>query len=587
MFSQKLKVDTLSLFTKKIYVSDLHLFDTLAIDTNQRHIELADRFSTNLYPQINLGQNASPTLETVFFKRHRDERFWFLTNYQNFIQNNPKVFFYKTNKPYTDIHFLFGQKLVEEQYLNIIHTQTFNDSVNIGFIIKMYAALNLFTTKDNNSVNQVNVWFFKKYKKFDLYISYYLNSIKFTENGGFADTTANFNYYDANRHFLIENSDVKNTIKNTGIVFFENFKIFKKFSFKHNLNYLVYKKVFSETSVQPIFGIPQINTKKSLDSIALNVLENNFAFVFDTQTTNFFVGYTNTINQAYFYRGFLYNLNGEYYTDNYISGGFRKNISNIFMIRAIGKFHFSGRYIGNIYQSATAKIFLFKNLYIQANQRLENYRPDYFLENYNGNYQHWSQKLKNVQELNINVQLKSDNYEFSLGVDNIVVLNYVYFDTTLVPKQLSTPINVSTAFFSKSFKLKPIVFDIQVYYQKSSNTSITNIPEIAAGSSIYFDFAFFKRAMILNVGSNVAYSSPFYMYNYSQSLGVYYLNNVKKTSQLPYINAFLTAKIKTAIIIIRVENAAGMIYQPYYATTQHYLMPILNFRFGVRWWFRN
>jgi hypothetical protein len=361
LYSQKLKVDTLSLFTQKIYVSDLHSFDSLAIDTNQRHIELADRFCPSLYPLINLGQNATPTIETIFSKRQRNERFWFLSPFQYFIQSSPQVFFYKTNKPYTDIHFLFGQKLVEEQYLNIIHTQTFNDSVNFGFNIKMYAALNLFTTKDNNSVNNINVWFFRKFKKFDFYVSYYLNSIKYTENGGFADTLDNFNYYDANRHFIIVNSDVKNTIKNTGVVFFENFKISKKFSFQHNLNYLNYKKVFTETAVQAYFGIPKINTKKSLDSISLASFENNFAFVFNAPKTNFFVGYTNVISKAYYYKGFLYNINGEYFTDNYISGGFRKNISHIFMVSANAKFHFTGRYIGNIFQSATAKIFLLKN----------------------------------------------------------------------------------------------------------------------------------------------------------------------------------------------------------------------------------
>lgn len=587
LLSQKIKIDTLSLFTKKVYVSDLHSFDTLGIDTNQRHIELSDRFSTSLYPLINLGQNASPTIETIFFKRNRNENFWFFTPFQNFIQANPQIVFYKTNKPYTDIHYLFGQKLVEEQYLNIIHTQTFNDSVNFGFNIKMYAALNLFTTKDNNSVNNVNVWFFKKFKKFDFYVSYYLNSIKFSENGGFADTAADFNYFDANKHFNIENSAVKNSIKNNGVVFFENFKISKKFSLQHNFNYINYKKIFSETTVQQIFGTPQINSKKTLDSIALNIIENNFAFVFNTQKTNFFVGFTNSINHVYFYQGFLFNLNGEYFTDNYISGGFRKIVSKIFDISAFGKFHFTGRYIGNIYQTATAKIFLFKNLYLQANQRLENYQPDYFLENYNGNYQQWSLDLKNIQELNINVQLKSDKYNFALGVDNIVIANYIYFDTTLVPQQISTPINISTAFVSKSFRLKPLVFDLEVYYQKCSNNQIVNIPEITAGSSLYFDFALFKRAMLLNIGANVAYTTQFYMYNYSPTLGIFYQNNEIKTSQFPYINAFLTAKIKTAIVIIRLENAAGMIYQPYYATTQHYIMPILNLRFGVRWWFRN
>ncbi len=185
------------------------------------------------------------------------------------------------------------------------------------------------------------------------------------------------------------------------------------------------------------------------------------------------------------------------------------------------------------------------------------------------------------------MQLKSDKYKFVVGIDNIVVANYVYFDTLLIPKQLSTPINVSTAFLSKSFKFKPIVWDIEAYYQKSSNNAISNIPEITAGTSFYFDFALFKKAMILNIGANIAYASQFYMYNYAPTLGVFYVNNIKKTSQLPYLNAFLTAKIKTAIVIIRIENAAGMLYQPYYATTQHYLLPILNFRFGVRWWFRN
>jgi hypothetical protein len=146
---------------------------------------------------------------------------------------------------------------------------------------------------------------------------------------------------------------------------------------------------------------------------------------------------------------------------------------------------------------------------------------------------------------------------------------------------------VLTAYAKKTFHFFPFASDLVAYYQKSSNSLVTNIPEIVAAGSFYLDIPLFQKALLLNLGLNVSYTSNFYQYGYSPSLGIIYNDYKTMIGNYPIVDLFMSAKIKTAIIIVRIDHADGYFLQPFYATTAHYHLQMFSLRFGARWWFRN
>ncbi len=577
--------DTTKLSVSVLKFTKFNTIDTSGIDTSQKNIDVYDLYMKDITPVINLGQIATPSLPLVFAQRKNFDDFMFLNPYYRFIFK-PKDFFYlKTTRPFTDLYYIDGPKLREEQKLNALHSQSFkNDSLNFGVKFNMMTAMNIATNNENSSINKLGVWAYKKFKKYNLYFLIYSNKIKRLENGGIVDTMGMeyFNPTEAYTFFL--NNQAVNIIINRGVYANHSYDFKKNIKFRHILNYSIISKTFFESAPNQYLGTPMLTEGQTYDSTGVRSFDNTIDVHFYDKLG---LSFTNRLQRLYYFRGFLYNLDGQLITDHFFTLSADKlNIGN-FYSSFLANYHFMHRKAGDFDVISENKYFFTDSAFFSADFSFKKYTPDYFYDNYNGNYQQWNNNFLKISKLNANAKFVLEKYFFEIGADYTYFKNYVYFDSTITPTQANEPINIRTLWLKKTFNLGPLVTDINFYWQKSSNNNITNIPEFVTAGSLYFDFPIAKGALNINIGINAHYSTDFYAYAYSPSLGVFYQDNEVLTGNYPVANVFLSGNIKRAYIILRFDHANAWLLQNYYQTTNHYHLVYHYFRFGARWWFKN
>ncbi|MEA3451949.1 MAG: putative porin, partial [Bacteroidota bacterium] len=178
-------------------------------------------------------------------------------------------------------------------------------------------------------------------------------------------------------------------------------------------------------------------------------------------------------------------------------------------------------------------------------------------------------------------------FNLKFGGDFRQIKNYTYFDTLSLPAQDTNLLTIKTLYLKKTFNFKPFVLDLNLYYQLVNNQDVLHIPQYSAYASFFTDFSLFKGALLINFGVDTYYYSKFNTYRYNPSLGMFYLANNRISGNYPIFNIFLSGKIKSATVIVRLDNAAGWLLNPYHETVEHYHISDFYIRFGVHWWFKN
>lgn len=583
-FSQSVENDTSSLKAQKIDVSDLSYNDTLDIDTNQYFVQVFDEYAKQNYANINLGQTGTPALPMLFVLQKNNRIFPFLNNFINYFHTSK--FYYNTNKPYTDFKYIGGLKYKEDQYLELIHTQCPDSSSNFGIHYKLYSTQDLQFPKDNSTLSMLNFWYFKSIHSFDIYTSFQNGLIKRLENGGYIDTSESFSPRAKNLTFFL--SDVTNSIKQSFFTTQLSYHSTNNFKIEHSFEFKRISKIFSESKPHTeFFGEPLITDNLTYDSTGVRSINNSFAIVYGQKNFLSF-NFVNSLQKYYYFRGFLYNLNGEFVTDNYINLSIAKNSGQL-NFSANLNYHLTDIYAGDLYFSSyqTYNFNFHKDAKLVFTEEFSKQIPEYFYIHYYGNYDYWNNHFKDVIKTQASAQFIDPVFKFQTGYTYSLFNNYVYLDTIGHPRQLNTIFSINTFYLKKRFELKPLIIQCNIYYQKSNQDSVFNLPEIIASADLFFDFGLAKDNLHVNLGANVVYYSSFYEYKYNPALSSIYTSYQRKTGNYPFLNLFATGKVKSAILIFRFDNALGYAFAPYHETVEHYHIRDFFISFGVQWWFKN
>ncbi len=581
--SEKPVPDSTKLIVEKYQFNKYLSIDTTGIDTAQRHLERFGAYEDDLLPSINLGQIGTPSLPILFKKREQFTNFNFLNPYIEYVLKPNRLSFYKTNNPYSDIKYIGGRKAVEQQNLKFLHTLSFENK-NFGLEYELFTAKNLAVDNENSSINKFNIWYFQNIKKYNIYLALYFTKIKRAENGGIINLhDSSYTPLEDQQYFF---SNVKSLIGYRGIYLNHWFELPNDLIFRHISNVQQKSRIFLEPSLNKEFGPPLISPKETYDSLGVRSMDNTLylGMLYKNMTLGFSV--TNSLQQIYYFRGYLYRLAGEFFTDNYVSFSVSDFKRSFFSGNLIADYYFLGRRLNDYNIRGQQVIDLSKNIEFNFEEKVESCLPGFFYEHYNGNYEAWEKFLEKQKNLSFSGKIRLKKLHLELGGDYGIYKNHIFFDSTALPVQLDETIFMSTLWLKKTFYFGPFASDINLYWQKSNKNKITNVPEYVAMSSLYADFPMFKKAVNINFGVNVSYMSRFYMYGYRPTIGQFYLKNEKMTGNYPILNVFLTAKIKNAVVIVRLDHANDYLLGKYFSTVQYYNLSSYYLRFGVRWWFR-
>lgn len=236
-------------------------------------------------------------------------------------------------------------------------------------------------------------------------------------------------------------------------------------------------------------------------------------------------------------------------TKNYlwVGGRLQKDKGNILKYSADVKFGLVGDAAGDIDLNGyiSTQIPVKKDsIKINAEGHFSNQAQPYLLQQYISNHFAWNNDFGKTRRYKIagNLHIPWTKTTLSVGVENIQ--NYVYFNSLALPQQYGGNIQVFSASLNQELKLGILHWNNTVYYQKTSNSDILPLPELAVYSNLFIKFIAFK-VLKIQLGVDCDYYTSYKSLNYQPATMSFNVqgDEPKYVGNYPLINVYVNARL--------------------------------------------
>ncbi len=604
-------VDTSSRFVA--WRLDLKTFDldvVTSVDTSLYFPHLVTPTQKRLETITSLGNMGSPLQSDHFFNRSRNSIFLFSKNYIDYSSGFADHKQYHVRKPLTLISYTKGGKTSEaEQTISVLHTQNASKYFNFGLTYDNLGTKGMYKnqlTKDNF---------------FSLFASYYknrlsaqgvfsYNRIRNQENGG-----------------LKSDYDIQDTTIESALIPFKligaSSEVKQKY-FSGVFGYNVINRwVMAKDSKgnqalikRPVFTLKAMfeanqQSRNYIDADTSNY-KNYYIIKGITHDSAMILTYETTIlgeidQLAKFpglpgFRFWITNTRGKYYYFKPSDFIFKRSDDKISTSHfGVGIFSYSSylSYSGSLrmylngYRSSDKELLgqmvvsPWKSKeypYVKAKIEVSDKEPDLFVQNYFSNHFKWNNHFVKEKWFMLGGSIGADKWKFEAGYNLARINNFVYFDTTGIPKQASG-VTITSAFVQKGFKLGRFYSTNRVVWQAYNNKGVINLPTFSIFSSLFFEYELVKNVLMARIGANVFFRTKFYADAYSPATGQFYNQKVKQIGDYPVIDAFVDLKWKRAIIFFKFDHINQGVPNNEYFSALHYPLNRRIFKLGISWIF--
>jgi hypothetical protein len=180
--------------------------------------------------------------------------------------------------------------------------------------------------------------------------------------------------------------------------------------------------------------------------------------------------------------------------------------------------------------------------------------------------------------------LKIPNYHFQLQWSHQLFQNYLYLDSTANAANFKETLYAQKLQANWAFQFHSIHF-LQYATLFITKPYPLQLPSAAILVNWYYEKAVFKKALVLQTGICMNWRSAFQAPNYSPLWNEFYFQNTSTYHQLPITDVYVSLKVKSARIFLKMENALqGINGQANYASLW-YPMSERAIKVGVNWRF--
>ncbi len=167
-----------------------------------------------------------------------------------------------------------------------------------------------------------------------------------------------------------------------------------------------------------------------------------------------------------------------------------------------------------------------------------------------------------------------------------LINNYLYFDQAGVAAQTTSPLQVAQFIVTENFNLGAFRFENTVALQQSSRSDVLRLPTWFTKNSVFFSGKIFKNNLEVNIGADFRVNSDFRPDGYQPLTWQFHLQDSLLQKPFPWLDVFLTFKIKTFRGFVRYENALSIWNKTdVFYQTARYPQPFGTFRLGLAWRF--
>jgi hypothetical protein len=251
--------------------------------------------------------------------------------------------------------------------------------------------------------------------------------------------------------------------------------------------------------------------------------------------------------------------------------------------------YFSGYYSGNHHISAKIAHTFGNQDVITFSVFNQKESPIYPLTYYTSNNFIWANTFKNEKTSSASIRYGSSSKKFELQANSYLLCNQVFFDTIAIPKQHDGTTLVFSLQAIKELAFWKFRSRQHVVYQFVDNTNIIRLPEISYFSSTYFEhdlrFKLTNGNLLIMIGFDIYYNTAFYAPAYMPATSTFYHQNEKKLGNYPWVDVFLSAKLKRTRFFLKYEHVNQGLLESNYFDVLHYPRNQGMFKYGISWSF--
>lgn len=546
--------------------------------------------------------NIGTASRNAYFTLNRNIGFTATVNpYENYFLQGKNTKYYNTLVPLTEIFYTQGKQ--ELLFLKVKHAQNILPRWSAGVDFQRLTSEGFLLQQKTGFYNtQINSRYFSKNKRYELLTYVMWNRGYNQENGGIQNDSAFEALSGASKNVNVNLNYSQNTFKQRSIFVKQYYK------FGQPINRLQTKDTLYDFQ-------SRFQLSHSILAEDINYVFTNEGDSLSTLLPNQY--YTNTPNLTYdsLYNGTVTNkINLHFFGLNknqkklYIAAGITHQASMVgqpAFVRSFQNTIFNTQFdlVRNNNNSFSLWSKLAYNLagfnasdfshqlwlryrlsFVDAGIGLlpQKYKPEYQLLKFASNQFIWGNNFKQTQlnQIRFSLLTRKFKHNFVLIATMQQISNYVFVDSTLMPKQSTVVATVNQVSLTKTFQLRKFFFTHKVYWQ-SSNTYQIPVPEFGGMIRYYFETNFFSGKLQLGVSG--FYNSSYYGMGWSPASRQFYVQQQSKIGNYLVVDPFITLQIKRAVIFVKAEHANQNLVNEGFYNTPHYPISLRSIRLGVRW----
>jgi hypothetical protein len=611
-------------------VDDYSRMEDWTLDTMQTSFQIYNPVMKYSFCSAYLGNLGLPARSNLYFGNNKKVRFLFLNPYKPYLVLPSDNVYYNIRKPFTILEYsTTGQdRLTREQMIRALHSQNINRYTNAGMDIRLSSSEGQYL---NQKAKIGNFRFFGSYIKGDYFAhaSFAMNSFRSSENGGLQNDSLFIETNEDGKTYPVNLNDANGSIRNIGIQLTQRYRFGKVTEFKdtsaatgvrklrertaktgsiiHTLVFDRNKRYYEDkisSSTSPFYKHYYIDPKYSYDSTFQQSVVNTLQLMLDENPyRKFDFGARAFVSHelvkyrfnkppdttfADSYDTLIHEITERQYNDICVGASLSHTVGTGWNWNFTGKFWLTGYHSGDLLLNGKIDKYMHRGqgqTSLTIGGSLTLMEPSYFLQHYASNHFRWENDFNKTKEIIAFAGIENEPLRFKLKGYLSTISDQVYFDTDTLPAQHHPVNSIFSADVYKHFVLGPFNSTHRLVYQLSTDKNIIRIPQLSYYTSNFFAFSVVKNVLTAEVGFDLLYYTKYKGLSYMPSFGMFYHQDEKELGNYPYVDVFITAKLKRTRFFLKFDHVNSGLTGKNYFHVLHYPMPARAFKFGLSWTF--
>lgn len=591
--------NTVRFLTLSAQTADTLLFEL--IDTNYIGFQNFHPAASKNIPFLNLG-NLGTATQSLFFENTDLIGFqegW--SAFNQYLTTTEKIKFYRTASPFTQLNYFWNRK--QEQLFAFTFAQNISPRLNYAVNYTRLVSVGDYQLQKTDHLNlDASIWYTSKNNRYKFWFAAMSNNLTAKENGGVKnDTIFNSNPIYDPLFEPVKLSAASNQLRQTEIYFKQSYafgktyklsldsisidKVENKHRFSHAINYLNKVINFNESKIDSgYYANAFIDASSTADYTQIKKFSSLLSYEYFNQVhseKSQLKSFTISLkNQLVLFQNNNFDTT---LSEHHLLATSEFQLAPKLIYTASTDYIFAGVFKSNYFFNSALSYNLYQSkLIAKLGFTISSQSPVFnALQTHNNHYQ-WTNHFGTVQNQKAYLQLDIKSIAASIKFIHQQIANYVYFDAQFTPKQHSSNISINTICLSKQMAWRALHFDNYIYLQQSSNQQILPQPSFHIYNATYVQLPVFKGALKLRAGLDTRYYSAYQAYTYSPANMMFHLG-AKKLGGFPLVDVFVTAKLKRAVLLFKLEHANNLLNSYGEMMVSNYPIAPRTFKLGLLW----